>query len=72
MARTRARSPRGQRAVCKTPAGHWKVLSTIAALTTRGMLGFGSFDGATDTETFVAFVRGSANLRRGQIVVLDS
>ena len=51
MARTRARGPRGQRVVCKTPHGHWKVLSTIAALTTCGILGFGSFDGATDTET---------------------
>lgn len=74
MTRTRARSARGKRAVCKTPQGHWKVLSTIAALTTRGMLGFGSFDGATDTETFLAFVREGLvpNLRKGQVVVLDN
>jgi transposase len=74
MARTRARGPRGQRVVCKTPHGHWKILSTIAALTTRGMLGFGSFDGATDTETFLAFVREGLvpNLLRGQVVVLDN
>jgi transposase len=72
--RTRARSPCGQRAVCKTPAGHWKVLSTIAALTVHGMLGFGSFDGATDTETFLAFMREGLvpNLRKGQVVVLDN
>jgi transposase len=74
MARTRARSVRGQRAVCKTPAGHWKVLSTIAALTVHGMLGSGSFDGATDTETFLAFVREGLvpNLRKAQVVVLDN
>jgi transposase len=74
MARTRARGPRGQRVVCKTPHGHWKVLSTIAALTTCGILGFGSFDGATDTETFLVFVRDGLvpNLKAGQVVVLDN
>jgi transposase len=74
MARTRARSPRGERVVCKTPHGHWKVLSTIAALTLEGMLGFGSFDGATDTETFLAFVQEGLvpNLKPGQVVVLDN
>jgi transposase len=74
MARTRARGPRGRRVVCKTPHGHWKILSTIAALTARGMLGFGSFDGATDTDTFLAFVRDGLvpNLKPGQVVVLDN
>jgi transposase len=74
MARTRARGPRGQRVVCKTPHGHWKILSTIAALTVQGMLGFGSFDGATDTDTFVAFVREGLvpNLKPGQVVVMDN
>ena len=74
MARTRARGPRGQRVVCKTPHGHWKVLSTIAALTTGGILGFGSFDGATDTQTFLVFVRDGLvpHLKTGQVVVLDN
>jgi transposase len=74
MTRTRARGPRGQRIVCKTPHGHWKILSTIAALTVDGILGYGSFDGATDTETFVTFVRDGLieHLRPGQVVVLDN
>lgn len=74
MARTHARGPRGQRVVCKTPHGHWKILSTIAALTIDGMLGCGTFDGATDTETFVAFVREGLvpHLKPGQLVVLDN
>jgi transposase len=74
MHRTHARGPRGQRVVCKTPHGHWKVLSTIAALTVNGMLGCGSFDGATDTETFVTFVREGLvpHLKSGQVVVLDN
>jgi transposase len=74
MARTHARGPRGKRVVCKTPHGHWKVLSTIAAMTVDGMLGCGTFDGATDTDTFVAFVREGLvpTLVPGQVVVLDN
>ena len=82
MTRLYARGPRGQRVVCKTPHGHgstelaevWKILSTIAALTVRGMLGCGTFDGATDTETFLTFVREGLvpHLVPGQVVVLDN
>jgi transposase len=74
MTRQYARGPRGQRVVCKTPHGHWKILSTIAALTVGGMLGCGTFDGATDTETFLAFVRQGLvpHLVPGQVVVLDN
>lgn len=74
MTRTRARGPRGERVVCKNPHGHWKVISTIAAMTVKGMLVCGSFDGATDTDTFIAFVREGLlpSLKPGQIVVLDN
>ena len=74
MTRPRARGPRGRRVVCKTPHGHWKIFSTIAALHQGGILACGSFDGATDTEMFVAFVREGLVpvLRAGQIVVLDN
>jgi hypothetical protein len=60
--------------ICKTPQGHWKVLSTIAALTAHGMLGHAKFDGAADTETFLAFIRQGLvpNLKPGQIVVMDN
>ena len=74
MTRRYARGPVGGRVVCKAPHGHWKVLSTIAAMTVRGMLCSGTFDGATDTDTFVAFVReGLAPvLVPGQVVVMDN
>jgi transposase len=74
MTRAYARGPRGERVVCKTPHGHWKVLSTIAAMTARGVLGYATFDGATDTDTFVAFVRDglAPHLVPGQVVVLDN
>jgi transposase len=74
MTRTRARGPRGKRVVGKTPHGHWKMLSTIAAMTVDGMLSGCTFDGATDTEMFLAFVEHFLvpQLRSGQVVVLDN
>lgn len=74
MTRTRARGPRGQRIVCKTPHGHWKIISTIAAMNAAGTCAACSFDGATDTEMFVAFVGEflAPQLAAGQVVVLDN
>ena len=74
MTRTRGRGPRGKRVVGKTPHGHWKVLSTIAAMTTCGMLTGCTFDAAIDSEMFLAFVEQMLlpQLRPGQVVVLDN
>jgi transposase len=74
MARTHGRAPRGQRVVAKVPHGHWKVISTIAAMTTSGILASASFDGATDTTLFVTFVREGLVplLRPGQVVLMDN
>jgi transposase len=74
MTRTRARGPRGQRIVCKNPHGHWKTISTIAAMNAGGIVTACSFDGATDTEMFVTFVREFLlpQLCAGQVVVLDN
>ena len=74
MTRTRARGPRGKRVVCKTPHGHWKVLSTVAAMTVGGVLTACTFDEAMDAEMFVAFVEQflAPRLVPGQVVVLDN
>jgi transposase len=74
MTRTHARAPRGVRAACQTPQGHWQILSTIAAMTVQGIVCSASFDGATDTELFVTFVREALvpTLVPGQVVVLDN
>ncbi len=74
MQRTRARGVQGQRVVGYVPHGHWKLLSTVAALTVRGIVTAMSFDGATDTPTFVSFVEHFLTpvLRPGQVVVLDN
>ena len=74
MQRTHGRAAPGERVVASVPHGHWKVISTIAAMTTRGVLCSASFDGATDTELFVTFVRETLAplLVPGQVVVLDN
>jgi len=74
MTRLYARGPRGQRIVCRTPHGHWKMLSTIAAMNTSGILAAGTFEHAVDEDTFVAFVAQCLvpKLRPGQVVVLDN
>jgi len=74
MQRTHGRAPSGERVVSKVPHGHWKVLSTIAAMNVRGVIVSATFDGATDSDTFVAFVREGLVkvLSPGQVVVLDN
>ncbi len=74
MTRLRARGPKGQRVVCKNPHGHWKIISTIAALNAAGILAALCFDGATDTAMFVTFLQVCLvpQLVPGQVVVLDN
>jgi transposase len=74
MTRTHGRAPRGERVVARVPHGHWKTVSTIAAMTVRGIVASASFDDATDTELFVTFVREALVpvLKKGQVVVLDN
>jgi len=57
MQRTHGRAPPGERVAASMPHGHWKVVSTVAAMTARGVLCSASFDAATDAELFVTFVR---------------
>ncbi len=74
MQRTHGRAAPGERVVTKVPHGHWKMISTIAAMSVSGILASASFDGATDTELFVTFV-GKAlvpMLKAGQVLVIDN
>lgn len=74
MQRTHGRAPVGERVVSRTPHGHWKLISTIGAMTLNGIEASVSFDAATDTELFVTFVREALVpvLKPGQIVILDN
>jgi transposase len=74
MARTHGRGPRGERVVDKVPHGHWKTLSTVAAMSVKGILTAVSYDGAMNAECFLGFVEQFLvpTLRPGQVVILDN
>lgn len=74
MQRTHGRAAPGERVVTKVPHGHWKMISTIAAMDINGIVASASFDGATDTELFVAFVHDALLpiLKPGRVMVMDN
>jgi transposase len=64
----------GHRLIAPVPHGHWKVLTTIGALSLRGMIAAVTVDAPTDAEIFRVFVADALVpvLRKGQIVVMDN
>ena len=74
MTRSCGRCQKGLRLVAPVPQGHWKVLTTIAALTTAGILTAVTIDAPTDAEVFRQFVQASLvpALRPGQVVIMDN
>ncbi len=74
MARTHARAPRGERAAAAVPHGHWKVLTTVAAMAVGGMVAAATVDAAIDADGFRQLVRDGLvpALRPGQVVVMDN
>ncbi len=74
MTRLRARAPRGKRAYGKVPRNRGKNTTLIAAITLQGAMGESmTVEGATDAETFEAYVEHflAPELCEGQVVVLD-
>ena len=73
MTRLRGRAPRGQRLIDKTPHGHWKTTTLIAALGVEGMRCSTVVDGAVNGDVFEAFVEQVLvpDLRPGDVVILD-
>jgi transposase len=75
MQRTHGRAAPGERVVAKVPHGHYKAISTVAALSAGGgIVASVSFDGGTTAARFVDFVERELvpALRAGQVVVLDN
>jgi transposase len=74
MQRTHGRAAPGERVVARVPHGHYKAISTIAALSVEGVVASAGFDGGTTAARFVEFVRDGLCpvLRKGQVVVLDN
>lgn len=74
MQRTHGRAAPGARVVASVPHAHYKTLSTIGALSTRGIIASTSYDGGTTAARFVDFVRDELLqvLRKGRVVVMDN
>lgn len=74
MTRAWARAPKGERIAESTPQGHWKVLTTLGAMSLHGMLAAMTIEAATDADIFDAFIEQvlCAKLRPGDVVVLDN
>lgn len=74
MTRLRGRAPIGERLIDKTPHGHWKTTSLIAALGIRGVCCSTVVDGAINRDVFDAFVEQVLvpELKPGDVVILDN
>ena len=74
MTRLRGRAPRGERLIDKTPHGHWKTTTLIAALGVGGVRCSTVVDGAVNADIFEAFVEHVLvpELREGDVVVMDN
>ena len=74
MTRRRARAPRGERAVGRTPRNHGPNVTLLAALTPAGIGPAWAITGAVDSAAFAAYATRvlAPSLRPGQVVVLDN
>ena len=74
MTRLRGRAPRGERLIDKSPHGHWKTTTLIAALGVDGVRCSMVVDGPVNGDVFLAFVERVLvpALRPGDIVVMDN
>lgn len=74
MTRRYGRAPAGQRLVEKTPHGHWRTTTLIAALGVEGVCCSTVVDGAVNGDVFEAFIEQvlAPQLRCGDIVIMDN
>lgn len=74
MTRLRGRALRGKRLIDKSPHGHWKTTTLIAALGIEGVRCSTVVDGPVNRDVFTAFVKQVLvpALRPGDIVVMDN
>lgn len=74
MIRPRGRSLSGTRLVDKTPHGHWKTTTFVAALRVDGLTAPLVIDGAINGELFLAYVQQTLapTLHPGDVVVMDN
>ena len=74
MTRRYGWAPRSQRVAEAVPAGHWRILTVLAALTTEGVLASMTIESPTDGDVFLAFLEQALapRLQPGHVVILDN
>ena len=74
MTRRYGWAPRPQRVSEAVPAGHWRTLTVLAALTMEGVLASMTIESPTDGEVFLAFLEQVLvpRLQPGHIVILNN
>ena len=74
MTRRYGRAPRGERVAEATPAGHWRTLTLLGAMTAQGLVATMTVESPTDGDVFLAYVEQvlCPRLRPGQVVVMDN
>lgn len=74
MTRTRARAPRGQRAIGAVPHGHWQTSTFLAALRHGALTAPCVLDGPVNGAAFQAYVEQILvpTLSPGDIVIMDN
>lgn len=74
MTRRYGWAPRPQRVSEAVPAGHWRTLTVLAALTLEGVLASMTIESPTDGDVFLAFLEQvlGPRLEPGHIVILDN
>jgi transposase len=74
MTRRYGRALRGERVVEGAPAGHWRTLTLLGALTAEGMLATMTIESPTDGDVFLAYLEQvlCPRLQPGQVVIMDN
>jgi len=74
MTRPRGRSQSGTRVIGKTPHGHWKTTTFVAALRSSGLVAPLVVDGPINGDIFLAYVRQQLvpTLHFGDVVIMDN
>ena len=74
MPRRYGRARHGERVREGAPAGHWRTLTLLGAITVDGLLATMTIESPTDGEVFLAYLGQVVcpRLRPGQIVVMDN
>jgi len=74
MTRRYGRARQGERVREGAPAGHWRTLTLLGAITLDGLLATMTIESSTDGEVFSAYLEQvlCPRLHRGQIVVMDN